>query len=143
MKANIKSESILKLVQLVKEHPNYRIVAAVDSRIVEDEGYSTWLANIGDCCVERIFYDKERGFGNRPRYYFSDDERDIKARLLYIIVTELSGEAPKEITDEQLDELVYDKMTDEQLHKEINKRYSELPWEDVIALRIEYKEYWR
>lgn len=100
-------KNIADLLELIKAHPEPPIVPMVDSEIVCDEGYASWLGSWGAASVTKYLVSEEHIF-------FFDDE-DVEAVLI-----EVKG------YDEFLS------MTD----KEAQEAYNALPWVECIAVDI-------
>ena len=110
-----------KFLMLVKENPNLPIIPMVDSEVVADDGYSSWLGSFGDCRIDSYvslkYYGEERFF---TRY---EDE--------YIL---------KEYFEEQIaDELGADDI-DECIEKLAREKIEKLPWVKAIIVDIDLPE---
>ena len=110
-----------KFLMLVKENPNLPIIPMVDSEVVADDGYSSWLGSFGDCRIDSYvslkYYGEERFF---TRY---EDE--------YIL---------KEYFEEQIaDELGADDIY-ECIEKLAREKIEKLPWVKAIIVDIDLPE---
>lgn len=104
-------EKLGNLWNLIREHPDYPVVAMVDSEIVQEDGYAWWLGGIGDAYTVGIFIGEER----MHEYEFPDWEDAL-------------DDCP-EISEDDIEKAA----CDEDYAKEL---YDSLPWVDVIAVKI-------
>lgn len=104
-------DHIDELIKLIKENPDLRIVAMVDSEIVADDGFSWWIGSWGKAQVDEIYSLNER------LHIRSEDEDTLIENLFYNM----------DVADDLTDEVVY-----ELAKKEI----SGYEWEKVITLKI-------
>lgn len=65
----IQKENIQSLLNLIKKYPELRIVPMVDSEIVADDGYSSWLGSFGKAEIDHIWNSGER-------IYFKSDDKE-------------------------------------------------------------------
>ncbi|RAU96797.1 hypothetical protein [Paenibacillus sp. YN15] len=105
----IQQENVLELIRLIAENPELRILPMVDSEIVADEGYCSWVGCFGEAQVDEVFSKGER------LYIRSDDEEGL--------IEEVYDNLDGPITDEEAEETA----------KEIVSGYE---WEKVILVRI-------
>ncbi len=108
----IQAENVKFLLKLIKENPDLKIVPMVDSDVVADDGYSSWMGSFGKAEIDYIWITDER------IYFKSIDE--------------------EELIEEELDKIAEDEPNPmeqpmEQLAEERVKNYS---WEKVIAVWI-------
>lgn len=67
----IQKENVQILLDLIKENPELKIVPMVDSEIVADDGYSSWLGSFGKSEIDYTFNNGER------IYFKSIDEEEL------------------------------------------------------------------
>ena len=119
---NMFNKSTDELRQLITEHPDYPIVVEVDSEIVADDGYNSWIApnvhyyigEILDCCQtindERIFMDRD-DFWEEVSYRIFECDNDFETKY-------------GDISTEE-----YDRLVDEYV-----AQYDQY-WKNVIVIR--------
>ena len=119
---NMFNKSTDELRQLIAEHPDYPIVVEVDSDIVADDGYNTWIApgvhyyigEILDCCQtindERIFMNRD-DFWEEVSYRIFECDNDFETKY-------------GDISTEE-----YDRLVDEYV-----AQYDQY-WKNVIVIR--------
>ena len=108
-----------KFLRLVKENPYLPIIPMVDSAVVADDDYASWLGSFGDCRIDSYvslkYYGEEKFF---TRY----GDEDIL----------------KEYFEEQIaDELGAD---DECIEKLAREKIEKLPWVKAIIVDIDLPE---
>ncbi|MBV6372600.1 hypothetical protein IGJ74_000809 [Enterococcus sp. AZ009] len=113
----IQKENVQFLHDLIKENPEVRIVPLVNSKIVEDDGYASWMGSVGKSEIDYIWDNGERIF------FKSQDEEELIEKEMYAIEDEVKS----------LDE-------NHSLSKAIGKRavarVEGYKWEKVIVLWI-------
>lgn len=87
----IQKENVQSLLDLIKENPELKIVPMVDTEIVADDGYSTWMGSFGKAEIDYIWNSGERIF------FKSQDEEDLVQNILDEIPLEID-DAIAEIT---------------------------------------------
>lgn len=106
---DIQKENVQSLLNLIKENPELKIVPMVDTEIVADDGYSSWLGSFGKAEIDQIWNSGERIF------FKSQDEEELVQNIL--------DEIPLEIDD----------ATAERTANDIVEKYE---WEKVIVVWI-------
>lgn len=106
---DIQKENVQSLLNLIKENPELKIVPMVDTEIVADDGYSSWLGSFGKAEIDHIWNSGERIF------FKSQDEEELVQNIL--------DEIPLEIDD----------ATAERTANDIVEKYE---WEKVIVVWI-------
>lgn len=109
------NENIHDLLHLIAENPDLPIVPIVDSEIVADDGYNSWIGGWGSAHVGEYYYGEER--------YFFKDESD-----------------PGEIDDTLTDAHGYD-FTIGKTDEELKAAYLALPWVKAIFVNITLPEH--
>lgn len=69
--ADIQADNIKNLMRLVAENPTLPIVPMVDSEVVEDDGYNSWMGSWGNACIDYILTRDER------IYIKSEDDEEL------------------------------------------------------------------
>lgn len=67
----IQTENVKVLFKLIKENPELKIVPMVDSDVVVDDGYSSWMGSFGKAEIDYIWITDER------IYFKSIDEEEL------------------------------------------------------------------
>lgn len=67
----IQKKNVQTLLDLIKDNPELKIVPMVDSDIVADDGYSSWLGSFGKAEIDYILNNGER------IYFKSIDEEEL------------------------------------------------------------------
>lgn len=106
---DIQKENVKSLIDLIKKNPELKIVPMVDSEIVADDGYSSWLGSFGKAEIDHIWNSGER------IYFESLDKEELVQNIL--------DEIPSEIDD----------TTAERTANDIVGKYE---WEKVIVVWI-------
>lgn len=88
---DIQKENVQSLLNLIKENPELKIVPMVDTEIVADDGYSSWLGSFGKAEIDHIWNSGERIF------FKSLDEEELVQNTLDEIPLEID-DATAEIT---------------------------------------------
>ena len=119
MKEKIEKQKqrVEKLVNLIAENPELRILPMVDSEVVQDDCH-WWAASFGDCEVENIFIDQER--------IWVDDERDdLVEQALTIVEGHYAYDGRKETVS-----------ADDYYLNLAKQRVDGYAWEKVITVQI-------
>ncbi|WP_148466784.1 hypothetical protein [Paenibacillus senegalimassiliensis] len=106
----IQKENVAKLLKLIAENPDLRVLPMVDSEIVADDGYNRWTAVFGSAQVDEVVSMGER------IYIRSDDE--------------------EQLINEAYDKLYDDKLTDKEAEKKAESIVGSYEWEKVILVNI-------
>lgn len=114
------NERTERLLNLIKENPDLRIVPIVDNEVCAGDDYSTWCGSWGDARVDETYSSDER------IYFRSVDDEDLAEQYADNIFDELFPNRMS-LTDEESD--IVDKKA-----KEI---VNNLNWEKVIVVSIE------
>lgn len=118
MKLNSLTEQNLHiLLNLMKEHPDLKVVPLIDSEILSDseDCYPTfWLGSWGDASVDEVFNGDQR-------YFLKSDGIDDEELEHYILKN----------SDADIST-----MTTEQYNRYIHEEIERLPWEKVIVVQI-------
>ncbi|WP_195475663.1 hypothetical protein [Enterococcus mundtii] len=72
----IQNGNVQSLLGLIKENPELRIVPMVDSEIVADDGYSSWMGSFGKSEIDHVWNNGERIF-----FKSLDDEELIEKEI--------------------------------------------------------------
>ena len=108
-----------KFLRLVKENPDLPIIPMVDSAVVADDDYDTWLGSFGDCRIDSYVSFKYYG---EEKFFTRYGDEDIL----------------KEYFEEQIaDELGVD---DECIEKLAREKIEKLPWVKAIIVDIDLPE---
>lgn len=109
-------ERFQKLLQLIKENPNLRIVPMVESEIVADDYYAYWIGNWGEAKIDEIYCS-----GDNERIYIrSEDEESL--------IDEVFNRIEAIETNKYL--------SDDELYKKAEKEVESYNWEKVIVVYI-------
>jgi hypothetical protein len=92
-------EEIKRLLELVRENPDLKIVPMVDSEIVADDGHMWWIGGWGEASVEEIWNHDERV------YIRSEDEISLI----------------EEICDNSFDEHENEELSEDELYEKSKK----------------------
>lgn len=110
----IQQENLNKLIRLMKENPELRVIPMVDQEVVNSDDYCYWAASFGEPRIDYIWGDDER-------IYFKDDEEDLIEKK----------------RDSMVDEEEFKNFTDEEFDKYAEDYVENLEWEKIITLNIE------
>lgn len=104
-----------EIIKLIEQYPNLPIIPMVDSEVVADDSYSTWMGKWGSCYVTEYYLGRER-----VHFKDFDDEEEVlddmvECRYGY----DLQGRDIYELSDEEWDKL-----------------YQSIPWTKCIAVDI-------
>lgn len=102
--------NLQKLIDIIKQNPDLRVVPIVDSEIVASENYGYWVGSIGKSKVTNIHYGEER-------YYLGEDE--------------------EELIEEYMDANYESPLSDEELEKQAEEEIKNYKWEKVIVVYID------
>lgn len=69
-----------ELLKLVEEHPDLPVIPMVDSDVVADDMYATWMGSFGRCYVGKYAIEEWR---DEPRVLFDDEEELIESIAEY------------------------------------------------------------
>lgn len=108
-------ENMVKLLELVKENPDLRILPMVEYEVCGGDDFACWAGAFGKAEIEDVWLDEtgERG------HFMSDDFDD----LVEYKKDNFSDEEVAGMTDDEIDALAVQKV-------------DALPWEKVIVVRI-------
>lgn len=95
-----------KLATLIANHPNMRVIAWIDSDGISDE-YGYWAGNLYEPCIETLTIGKD------DMYHSKEDSPYDDCGHYY------GWEEVDEWSDEEIEE-----------------KAKQIPWEDVIAVRV-------
>lgn len=115
-KIKIQQEHFQKLLQLVKENPDLKIVPMVATEVVADDCYAYWIANWGEARVDEIYCPK-----NDERVYIRSKDEE---KLIDKVFNEL------EVIEE------YKNLTAEELYEKAKQEVNNYNWEKVIVIYI-------
>jgi hypothetical protein len=102
------------LIKLIEENPELKVIAMVDSEIVEDDGHMWWVGGWGSASVEEVWSHDER------MSIRSEDEDSLI----------------DEVCNNICDEPNYASLTDEELERAAKQIIAGYKWEKVIAVKI-------
>lgn len=114
---DIQKENVQSLLDLIKENPELRIVALVNSEIVADDGYATWMGSVGESEIDYVWAKGERTF------FKSQDEEELIEKEIDAIEVEVQS----------LDENHPLRIA---IGRRAVERVEEYPWEKVIVIWI-------
>lgn len=110
-----------KFLRLVKENPDLPIIPMVDSAVVADDDYCSWLGSFGDCRVDSYVYFTYYG---EERFFTRDCDEDV-----------LQEYFEEQIADELGADDIY-----EYIEKLARKKIEKLPWVKAIIVDIDLPE---
>lgn len=102
------------LLKLIEENPDLPIIPIVDSEVVADDSYSSWIGSWGYCEVTEYYY------GRNYIHFKDDDQEDV--------LTDMVG---CEYSCDPEGRDIYD-LSDE----EWDKLFNSLPWVKAIVVHI-------
>jgi len=73
--SELQKQRVAKLLELIKDNPELRIVPMVDSEVVASDEFGWWMASFGNPEIEEIYGSDER------IYIRSQDEDDLVEEL--------------------------------------------------------------
>ena len=110
----IQQENIKKLIKLVNENPDLKIIPMVDTEVCSSDDFSCWAGNWDKAEIDECYCSDER------IYFRSYDEDSL-----------LDG-----YIDNLSDEPEYKETSDEDIAKIAEEKVNNLPWEKVITIWI-------
>lgn len=104
-----------EIIKLIEQYPDLPIVPMVDSEVVADDSYSTWMGKWGSCYVTEYYLGRER-----VHFKDYDDEEEVLDDMVGCRYGyDLQGRDIYELSDEEWDKL-----------------YQSIPWIKCIAVDI-------
>lgn len=112
--------NIEKLLELIKENPDAKIIPLVDSEIVCDDSYSHWYGSWGNCYLDEICTKVDFGPYDDHRFFLKSDDD------MYEWLADRHGDDPE-----------YQDMSNEEYTEAMKKLAEEYEWKKCIIVRIE------
>jgi hypothetical protein len=108
----MQKEKIEKMLELIKNNPNLRIIPQVNTECVPSDDWGWWISDWGDLCIDYITTR-------------DGDERVYIKSMDY-----------DELIDEYYDNCDNVAASDEEAYNQAKKKVDGLIWEEVILLEI-------
>ena len=109
-------ERVQKLLQLIEENPDLRILPMVNTDIVCDDCYAYWSGNWGEAEIDEVYMPS----GKDRIYFRSTDEEELIDEVYDVLETN---------NEENL--------SDDELYEKAKKKVEGYGWEKVIVVRID------
>jgi len=102
--SKIQKENVAILLKLIKQNPKLKIVPMVDSEIVADDCFSSWLGSFGESEIDYIWDNGER------IYFKSIHEEELIQDILEDIPQEISDSIAEKTAIETVGKYEWEKV---------------------------------